>query len=201
MEPLTAERSNHAEGRPQLGGAINGRAAGTRRLIDRIPAWVLTAVLGLAYVITAPPSTDLAAATYRSYLFSHAGFTIWDNGWYGGHHLPAYSILAPALGAWIGPQLLAALAMVAATALFALLIDGLFPARATRIAALWFAVGASVSLLANRVPFDLGLALGLGCLLAARRQRCLTALLLAILTSLASPVAGAFLALALLAWA
>ena len=113
-------------------------------------------MLGFAYVIAAPPSSDLAAAAYRSDLFSRAGFTLWDNSWYDGHHLPAYSVLAPALGAWIGLQLLAALSAVAATALFALLIDGRFPARATRIAAVWFALGVSVELLSNRIPFDLG---------------------------------------------
>ena len=151
-------------------------------------------------MIAAPPSTDLAAAAYRSDLFARSGFTIWDNSWYGGHHLPAYSMLAPALGAWIGPQLVAALSMTAATALFALLIDGFFATRATRIAAVWLAVGASVSLLSNRVPFDLGLALGLGALLAARYDRRAATVALAVLCSLASPVAGAFLALAFLAW-
>jgi hypothetical protein len=178
-----------------------------RGLLARTPAWTLTAALALAYVIAAPPSTDLAAASYRSYLFSHAGFTVWDNAWFGGHHLPAYSVLAPALGALLGPQTLAALAMTLASALFAALIVGFFPARAVRIATLWFALGAAIALLANRVPFDLGLALGLGALLAARAARDrripkrLLALALALLCSLASPVAGAFLALALLAWA
>jgi hypothetical protein len=51
------------------------------------------------------------------------------------------------------------------------------------------------------VPFDLGLALGLGSLLAARRERYLLAPALAVLTALASPVAGAFLALVSIAWA
>ena len=46
--------------------------------------------------------------------------------------------------------------MTLAAALFAALIDGHFPARATRIAAVWFALGAGVSLLSSRVPFDLG---------------------------------------------
>jgi hypothetical protein len=180
---------------------LAGRRARPGAPARRAPAWAITAILGLAYVIAAPPSSDLAAAAYRSDLFSRAGFTLWDNSWYGGHHLPAYSVLAPALGALIGPQLLTALSMVAATALFALLIDGLFPTRATRIAAVWFAVGASVGLLANRVPFDLGLALGLAALLAARHSRRAPALALAALCALASPVAGAFLALAALAWA
>jgi hypothetical protein len=177
---------------------------GVRRasaLARRTPAWTITAALGLVYVILAPPSTDLSAAAYRSDLFGHAGFTLWDNSWYGGHHLPAYSVLAPALGAAVGPQLLAAVSMTVAVALFASLIDGRFPARATRIAAVWFALGAAIGLLSNRVPFDLGLALGLGALVLADRRRDGLALVLAVLTSLASPVAGAFLALALLAWA
>jgi len=173
-----------------------------RRESSRLPpAWTITAALGLIYVIAAPPSSDLAAAGYRSDLFARAGFTLWDNSWYGGHHLPAYSMLAPALGALLGPQLLGALSMTIATALFAALIDGRFPARATRIAAAWFALGAAISLLANRVPFDLGLALGLGALLLAQRGRPGLALPLAVLSALASPVAGAFLALAFLAWA
>ena len=53
-------------------------------------------------MIVAPLSADLAAAGYRSDLFARAGFTLWDNGWYGGHHLLAYSLLAPALGALLG---------------------------------------------------------------------------------------------------
>jgi hypothetical protein len=166
-----------------------------------MPAWAITAVLGLAYVIAAPASADLAAASYRSYLFGREGFALWDNAWYAGHHLPAYSVLAPALGWLLGPQLLAALSMTAAAALFGALINGHFPPAATRIAAWWFALGAAIALLSNRVPFDLGLALGLGALLLARRGRHAPALALAGMCALASPVAGVFLALAALAWA
>jgi hypothetical protein len=164
------------------------------------PAWTITAAIGLAYVILAPSSSDLAAAAYRSHLFAQNGFTLWDDSWYGGHHLPAYSVLAPALGAALGPRLTAALSMTIAAALFASLIDGRFPARAARLGAAWFALGAGIGLLSSRVPFDLGLAIGLGALLLARRRRPGAALALAVLTSLASPVAGVFLALALVAW-
>jgi hypothetical protein len=180
---------------------VRGLVRRASALARGTPAWTITAALGLVYVILAPPSTDLAAAAYRSDLFGRAGFTLWDSSWYGGHHLPAYSVLAPALGAAVGPQLLAALSMTAAAALFAGLIKARFPARATRLAAAWFALGAAIGLLSNRVPFDLGLALGLGALVLARRRRPGMALVLAVLTSLASPVAGAFLALALLACA
>jgi hypothetical protein len=166
-----------------------------------LPAWAIAALLGIVYLILAPQSPDLAAASYRSHLFSQLGFTVWDNSWYGGHHLPAYSLLAPALGALIGPSLVAALSMVAATALFARLVEGPFPARAGRIAAVWFAVGAGIALLSSRVPFDLGLAIGMGALLLAQRGRLIAALAVTVLCSLASPVAGAFLATATLAWA
>jgi len=216
---------NSLSTRGELRGPLPATPAGEHEPsapFERVPTWALatalTAVLGLVYVIAAPPSTDLAAAAYRSGLFARVGFTLWDNSWYGGHHLPAYSLLAPALGAWLGPQLLNALAMVAATALFALLIDGCFPARATRIAAVWFAIGASFALLSNRVPYDLGLALGLGALLVLRGARDArarpersgpgavlgrraAALALAVLCAVASPVAGAFLGLAGVAWA
>jgi hypothetical protein len=127
--------------------------------------------------------------------------SLWDNSWYGGHHLLAYSLLAPALGALIGPQLVAALSMTLATVLFSLAIAGHVPPRAARAATLWFAVGASIALLSSRVPYDLGLAIALGALVLAQRGRTPAAALLAVLASLASPVAGAFLAMAMVAWA
>jgi hypothetical protein len=170
-------------------------------LARRVPAWAITTAASIAYLIAAPASPDLAAASYRSNLFSSAGFTLWDNSWYGGHHLPAYSVLAPGLGALIGPQPLAALSMILATGLFTRAIDGCFAPHAVRIAAVWFAVGASVSLLSSRVPFDLGLAVGLGAVLVARRGHMWSTLALSVLTALASPVAGAFLGLAFLTWA
>src|SRR5207253_505875 len=70
-------------------------------------------------------------------------------------------------------------------------------------------LGAGANLFANRVPFDLGVAIGLAALALVvrstpprvRSARGLGALLLAVLCALASPIAGAFLALAALAWA
>jgi hypothetical protein len=195
-------------------GALAAWASALVRMPRRtLPAGAFTAAFGLLYVLVAPPSADLAAAGYRSELLTSAGFTLWDNGWYGGHHLPAYSVLAPALGALIGVQVLAAVSMTISTALFTRLLDGAFSARATRVASLWFAFGAAIGLLANRVPFDLGLAIGMGALVAARfslrrggassgrRRGGSLAIALAVVCTLASPIAGAFLALAAVAWA
>jgi hypothetical protein len=171
-----------------------------RAVVATAPVWCITAVLAAIYLIAAPPSSDLAAASYRSDLFSRVGFSLWDNSWYGGHHMVAYSLLAPALGALIGPQTVAAISMTVAAALFAALIAGRFEPRATRLAGAWFAFGAAFSLLSNRVPFDLGLAIGLAALLAAQRRRHSLALALCVVCSLSSPVDGAFLALICLAW-
>ncbi len=187
-----------AAGPTQASAALTRGAGVSGRVL---PAWAITAVLGAGALAAAPPSADLAAASYRSDLFGRAGFTLWDNGWYGGHHIPAYSLLAPALGWLIGPRLLAVVSMTIAAALFAALIEGRFPARATRIAAAWFALGAAIALLSWRVAFDLGLAVGIGALLLAQRDRHAPALALAAVCAVASPVAGAFLALAAIAWA
>jgi hypothetical protein len=197
-----------------------GETALRRRLngqsLTAPPAWLATTAFAVAYVIVAPISSDLAAAGYRSELISRAGLTLWDNGWYGGHHLLAYSVLAPALAAALSPQLVAGASAVVATALFGVLVQQRYAPRGAYVATLWFALGASVTLLANRVPFELGLALALAALVAASRAERLPsaagqtgharpgalgpALLLAVLSALASPVAGAFLALAALAW-
>jgi hypothetical protein len=152
-----------------------------------------------AYLILAPPAGDLAAATYRSDLFARVGFTTWDTGWYAAHGywLPSYSLLSPALGAWLGVRVLLALSALAACALFGAIAQRVLPAASARVAAGVFALGFCVGLLSGRVPFDLGAALGLAAVLAVLRGALVPALALAlaVLTSAASPVAGAFLAL------
>jgi hypothetical protein len=187
------------------GLAGGSRSARARETLRGAPHWAaatpLAALGAIGYLLISPQSPDLAAASYRSHLFSLEGLTLWDNSWYGGHHLLAYSLLAPALGAAIGPALLAALSMVAATALFAVALRGRVPARAATLASLWFAFGAAVALLSSRVPFDLGLALALAAVVLAQRGRGVAAGVFAVLASVGSPVAGAFLAMAMLAWA
>jgi len=157
--------------------------------------------LALAYVLIAPPAGDLAAATYRSDLFARVGFALRDNGWYAvhGHYLPGYSLLSPALGALFGVYTVLGLSAVAAAALFGSIAQRVFSPAAARLAAGWFALGFGIGLLSGRVPYDLGFAIGLGSVLALLTGRTGVALGLAVVTSCASPVAGAFLALAGLA--
>jgi hypothetical protein len=189
-----------ATGAPPGGSAREHRAP----LNPRAP-WALAlagaAALSLAYLILSPPAGDLAAATYRSELFARVGFTLRDNGWYAvhGHYLPGYSLLSPALGALLGVRVVLALSALAASVLFALIAARVFGPAAARAAAVWFAVTFCVGLLSGRVPYDLGFAIGLGAVLALLDGRQALALALAVLTSAASPIAGAFLALAGLA--
>ncbi len=162
---------------------------------------LVAAAIAAAYLITAPASADLAAQEYRVALARDQGpFTFWDGGWYGGHHTLGYSVLYPPLGALMGARVVGALAAVAAAGLFALLVERRWGYRA-RIGALWLAAGAGAWLFTGRLTFLLGVAVGLGALLAAQRGQRAVALLLAVLTALASPVAGLFLGLAGVAWA
>lgn len=179
-------------------------AAARTRAIGRLAPWAaglaLASTLSILYLIISPPSGDLAAATYRSDLFARAGFTVWDNGWYAGHALPAYSLLAPALGAWLGVRVLLALSALAACATFGLLCRRALPAPSARAASLVFAFGFCAELPSGRVPYDLGVAIALLAVLAMSAApgagMLAAALVLSIATSAASPVAGAFLALA-----
>jgi hypothetical protein len=170
-----------------------------------VPPWALALAvavpLALAYLILQPPAGDLAAATYRSDLFARVGFALRDNGWYAahGHYLPGYSLLSPELGAWLGVYTVLSLSALAAAVLFGLIARRVFSPAGARVAAGWFALGFGVGLLSGRVPYDLGFAIGLASVLALLSDRVTLALALAVVTSLASPVAGAFLALAGLA--
>jgi hypothetical protein len=155
----------------------------------RAPPWAapgLAAAIAAAYLIWQPPSADLAAALYRIGQFSRDGFVLYDPQWYAGYDPLGYSLLLGPLGAVLGARLLAAAAAVAAAALFARLVD-------SRAAALWFAAGIGISLGSGRVAFTLGVAIGLGALVARRAP---AAVILAAATGLASPLAGAFLGLA-----
>ncbi len=162
---------------------------------------IVVAALGaLAYLLVDPPSADLAAQEYRAGLVRDGGLGIWDNGWYAGHHTPAYSVLFPPLGALLGVKLAGALAAVAATALFARLAARRWPGGPALAAGLWFALATVATLMTGRLTFLLGAALGLAALLALAHGRRAGAAALAVATTLASPVAGLFLALAAVAW-
>lgn len=167
------------------------------RRVDRrraAPA-LLAAAIALAYLVLDPRSTDLAAHLFRAELFEREGFSVWNGQWYGGHHTLAYSVLFPPLAALLGPMLVGAVSAVAAAILFESLVHHRYGERGSW-AALWFAAAIGTMLFTGRMPFALGVALGLGALVALQRGRRATSVCLALGCALASPVAGLFLALA-----
>jgi hypothetical protein len=173
----------------------------TANPLHRAAPTLVAAVLAIAYLIVRPPGADLPAQLYRAHLFSVAGFSLWDNGWYGGHNLLAYSVLYPPLGWLLTPRLLGALAAVATAAVVEVVAYEYYGPEAW-VGATWFGAATVVELVSGRLTFALGL-LGVALtVLALQRdfyapsgftRTC--AILAALLTALASPVAALFAAL------
>jgi hypothetical protein len=162
---------------------------------------VAMAVAAVAYVAWAPATADMAAHTYRAWLFAHEGLIVWNAQWYGGHHVLGYSLLFAPLAVWPGPEWVGAAAAVAAVALFVPLARRAAPDRpAAAVGATWlFAAGVLANLVIGRMPFTLGVALAVGAWAAAElpgRSWSALAAGCALGSVLASPVAGAFLLLA-----
>ena len=175
-------------------------------LRERVDWWrlapsALAALLAAVYLVMSPRSPDLAAHVFRADLFGKEGFTIWNGQWYGGHHTPAYSLLSPPLGWLLGPQLMGALSAIAATACFTELARGHWGNQAARLGTLLFGAGSATLLFTNRLPFALGVAFGMGAVLALQHGRRITAPVLAVLSALGSPVAGLYVFMAGLAYA
>jgi hypothetical protein len=172
------------------------------RSLRRVPLHIVVVVcLAIAWLIVAPNSPDLAAQDYRSYLFAHFGMLVWDDNWYGGHHIPGYSLLYPPLAWLIGIRLAGALAVVASAALFGQIAKAVFGPN-TRLASIWFAVAVAGDLWIGRLTFALGVTFALAAILTVLRGRgrpsIALAALLAAMSAASSPVAGALLALAAL---
>src|SRR5438045_6912422 len=100
-----------AESPPARGRLTN------RELLQRLAPTLVAAVFAAAYVIISPPSLDLAAHLFRAHLFGVEGFGIWNNWWYSGHDIVGYSVLFPAVSAWLTPQLAGAIAATASATL------------------------------------------------------------------------------------
>jgi hypothetical protein len=161
-------------------------------------ALAVAMTLGTAWMILAPRTADLAAQVYRVGLFDREGFALWDNAWFGGHHLPGYSVLFPPLGSLLGARTVGLIAVAASAVLFADLMRRHYRTR-LHWAIAWFAVVAVGDLFIGRLTFALGVAAALGCLAALSRGRYWLATPLAAATAAASPIAGLFLGLVLAA--
>jgi hypothetical protein len=172
--------------------ALHARAHPRRPVVEPL---VVAVALALAYLILQPVSADLAAQVARTDMFKQFGFTLWNGQWFAGHHTPGYSVLFPPLAALIGPRLVGALSAVAAAVLFERLTYAKWGAGA-RLGAIWFGAASATNLFTGRLTFAFGVAFALGAMLAVQRDREPLGVGLAAVASLASPIAGLFLALA-----
>ena len=167
---------------------------------ERSWAWLLTAALSVLWLLWAPPVRDLAAQDYRAGLAKAHPFAIWEQGWFGGHYLPGYSVIVPPLSAVFGPRLVGVVGALLAAWCFERLARRHWEPRPARAASIAFAVGVLATLVAGQMAFALGIGVGLAALLAAAGDRAVLAAVLGAATTLSSPVAAAFLVLGCAAW-
>ena len=178
-----------------------------RRALAHPLAPVLGAALfGAAYLIAAPATADMAAHTFRTWLFERDGAAVWNAQWYGGHHVLGYSLLFGPVASLAGPAAVGAVSAVVATAAFGAIVRPSAPSRDRAALAGWlFGAGMAANVAIGRMPFALGLALAACAWLAAECARggarawSAAAATLALAAVWASPVAGAFLLLATVA--
>jgi hypothetical protein len=175
-----------------------------RALTDVASSTLIAAVVATAMAVLAITlrwrGADLPAHFFRVGLVERDGVEVWNNYWFGGHHTLGYGLLFPTLGAIVGIWTVA----VASAATSAVLVDRLLIGALGRScwpASLWFAIGTVTNIAIGRLPFALGMALGLGALVAAQRRRTALAAVLAAVTAFASPVVSVFLAIVFASWA
>ena len=155
----------------------------------------MAVLFAAAYLIAPPMGRDLSAQLAHAELAESHWPALLDLRWYGGFNPLGYSVLSPPVMALLGVRLTTALAYVASAILFAALLKE--PRVARPVAgAITAALCLAGNLVTTRTTFALGLALGLGALVALVAGRLRITSLLSVLAALCSPVAGLFLAVA-----
>jgi hypothetical protein len=174
----------------------------------RSRAWTLDATspsglgltVGLAlsalYLALDPQAPDLAAQVARAHAIRYGGVSSWWTGWFGGLSLPSYSFFVPALMSVVGAPATGVLAVIGGSAGAARLARGTLRPRATAVS---FAIAAAADLANGRVTFTVGVSVGVWALAALRSRHGVLATVLSVAVYAASPLAGFFLGLILLA--
>ena len=198
-----AETVNASSGRVDTAPEITGPSRAIRirllALYRRSPgiiaAGALAVAFGTAYLLAPPMGRDFSAQLAHAELAESHWPELLDLRWYGGFNPLGYSVLSPPVMALLGVPLTTALAYVATVVLFAALLKNAGVPRPV-VGAITGAVCLTGNLVVTRTTFALGLALGLGALLALISGRLRVSSGLSVLAPLASPVAGVFLGVA-----
>ncbi|MBQ1095496.1 hypothetical protein KBY55_05195 [Streptomyces sp. b94] len=170
------------------------RAFGRRHRVPLLATLPTIPLYAVWWVFLATGGGDLAAQQAWADFVSRHGASAYGLFWYGGVHTANYSVLSPYLMAGLGVRTVTAVSGLAASWLAAVLI-----VRAGVRRPLWPALLASLALWCNaasgRTTFALGVAFGLAaCVVLVRERRLGLAAGYAALATMASPVAGLYLA-------
>jgi hypothetical protein len=150
---------------------------------------------------------DLAAQDFWANAASKYPGSAYNFAWYGGMHVPSYSVGSPYLMAWIGVKPTLMLAGVVASALTALLVSASGAVRNPLVPALLGALAWTGNTVSGRATFAVGMCFALGAValvflgdahtLPWRRRlpRMAGSVLCAVFATFGSPVAGFFLGL------
>ncbi|WP_240810752.1 hypothetical protein [Streptomyces tendae] len=163
----------------------------------RLPLLATLPVLplyALWWALLATGGGDLAAQDAWAGFAERHGSSAYNLFWYGGMHTANYSLISPYLMAALGVRALTVVSGVAATWIAAVLIGRVRP-RKPLAPALLAALGLWCNVASGRTTFALGVAFGLAaCLYLTEQKRLVLAGCYAALATMASPVAGLFLA-------
>ncbi|MDN3289101.1 hypothetical protein QWL27_25570 [Streptomyces thermocarboxydus] len=167
----------------------------------RTPLLATLAVLplyALWWAVLATGGGDLAAQDAWAGFAGGHGSSAYNLFWYGGMHTANYSLMSPYLMAAVGVRALTVASGLAATWIAAVLVERVEPRR-TLAPALLAALGLWGNVASGRTTFALGVAFGLAACLyltghGGRQKRLVLTGAYAALATMASPVAGLFLA-------
>jgi hypothetical protein len=194
--------ANSGAGEPEKKSLTNPRGSLGSRMLSlyrRTPGVVvagsIAVLVAVAYLLAPPMGRDFSAQLAHAELAESHWPVLLDLRWYGGFSPLGYSVLSPPVMALLGVPLTTALAYVATVVVFAALLKTARVARPVA-GAITGAVCLSGNLVVTRTTFALGLAIGLGALLAVMSGRLRVTSGLSVLAPLASPVAGLFLGVA-----
>lgn len=178
---------------------LPGDTVSRQRLAPFLPAGVAGGLAVMAILLRWRGS-DLPAHFFRVGLVERGGYDVWNNYWYGGHHTPGYGVLFPVLGAAVGIWTVAVVSAAVSALLADVVIRGAIGHRSW-LASLSFAIGTVTNVAVGRLPFALGMTIGLASLWSAQQRWRVASVLLATLTAAASAVVSVFLVLIFVAWA
>ncbi|MFG1999994.1 MFS transporter [Spirillospora sp. NPDC048911] len=206
----TAETPERVEGavltvpqprRVRLPSPPGGGHRWRERLDPRRPVMAATLTAGILHLLwgfyVANNGGDLAAqAAWTTFARQHPEAS-YNLAWYGGMHPASYSVLSPYLMGWFGIRTVAVVTGTLSATLTAMLLVR-FKAPVATAAAMWAAFAISCNSASGRVTFGLGLLFALAAVFPAFSPRgtpplrAAGMLLLGVLATLASPVAGLF---------